>query len=715
MKIKMNERKRLINDHMQDQALNEKHLQIELSKLNRNKKLSNIRHRNLSGSMAHGSNVKSNNILSQTADGLSQHASSLCSSTLANSNLCATRYGTIQTSGSTFKQTVLVESRYKRTYYSRKQFFMACMSIILFLLAMTITLIFGLPRLKAKCEQYFAAQFYNSSLTETVHSKFTVLISGNEYAHCADTGRDVLIRKGSAIDAALACLFCLTISSPHLVGLDSGFRAMFYLNKSMYAIQVAEQMYPLEKNKSLAFPLLPIAAEQLHQQFGKISWSSILTPAIWFAKNGIPISKQLAAELGHNQVKLEGKHLKKLNQLFTRSTNNTKRLLKDGEMYKNVLLASTYKLLSENGSLALFNHEFFDEINHFLNTTITWQQIQSFITKNQFVQIDEALKLSLLDNTVQMYSGGKNNISNDAIILAHMFRILEKLTLNELDSDFKNCNNNGSLKENAKQYRYLLDSLYFGSKSVTDAKQANILHQDYIDKIAKAILDNLKDNFYQIIDNEKLRECEQSCNANNNIEIIVYDTNSDQVIALTTTKRNMLFQGEEKFISNKSGLVLDINQNLNFNTNNHPVQWPVMIMANKDDHVDLVLGTVGGRGFMQPLSATLQVMNKILLNCQTLKASIDSSRLFYHFNTNTFLYEPQFPQAYIDLLNEMFAGGNKLKQTCQQNIWSNSAVYAIMKRRTNSNIKSNTKEFGIDNQQLISMIDFRLDGFISGQ
>nr|XP_046913630.1 scoloptoxin SSD14-like [Dermatophagoides farinae] len=688
-----------------------------------------------------------------------------------------TRYGTLQSTvastSSGFKRTMLIDTRYPRTYFTRKQFFIAAISMLLFIAAVSVTLIFGLPRLKAKRDEYFAARFYESPLPEVLHSKFAVLVSGNEYPSCADAGREMLLnRNGSAMDAALASLFCLTMASPHLVGLDSGFRGLVHSDQKTYTFDVIERNFPLQQynsttKASLSYPVLPLAAELLWKNFGRVSWSTILMPSIWLAENGAPISEHLAQEIRANQNKLLN-DFKVIRDRFIRFTNSTERLLNDGEMYKNPSLAKIFRSISANGSMALFQENYVDEIYEVLNETISIHELRSFLTKAELITIDEPFIFSLFESKLNLMTGTLKN-SNEAITLAFMMKILEKLTYSEIDSGLNYvCNNPNdddddrirSLKEGALEFQYLLDTIQFGATALAKlrARQSNesyLLNMSYIDHIAKQIVESaakkinqrnldyfdIKESLIEeeLIPSEKLK--------GHNLHITVYDGRSGDVVTLTTSKRRSMFEGKHKFVSNLTGMVYDIFTDNDEIKVHSQASWPILIQdVQRQGLIHMIIGSVGGRGSLQSLSAIVQVLNKILLNCQTLKSSIDESRIFYH-PPNTFFYESNFPRAYIDLLIRMFDRQNLwstddkrinssqqlddndgdndslLKEKTFKRLWSESGVYAMMMMMTQHDGINVTKstENSIQQQKqqqsnkLRSMIDYRLDGYISGQ
>ena len=89
----------------------------------------------------------------------------------------------------------------------------------------------GLPRLDAKRTEYYAAKFYSSPIQEGLHHRRSVLVTGSP--ECARVGEAILeLSNGTAMDAALAALFCSVVASPHLARVDSGLVGVYHRNGS---------------------------------------------------------------------------------------------------------------------------------------------------------------------------------------------------------------------------------------------------------------------------------------------------------------------------------------------------------------------------------------------------------------------------------------------------------------------------------------------------
>ncbi|KAE9549939.1 hypothetical protein FO519_006857 [Halicephalobus sp. NKZ332] len=137
---------------------------------------------------------------------------------------------------------------------------------------------------------------------------------------CSDIGRDVLLRGGNAVDAAIATLFCIGVMDTQSAGLGGGHFMTIYnaTTKSCHVVD-AREIAPLKASENMfkdkwdnaKFGWEAIAVPgELHglwteyQTFGgKVSWKSLVQPTIDLLEEGYPTSHAL----GHSLAALEKK------------------------------------------------------------------------------------------------------------------------------------------------------------------------------------------------------------------------------------------------------------------------------------------------------------------------------------------------------------------------------------------------------------------------
>lgn len=165
---------------------------------------------------------------------------------------------------------------------------------------------------------------------------------------------DVLKRGGSAVDAAIAANAMLGLVEPtgsgiggdlfaivwdaseqKLVGLNASGRSPRSLTKAVFAERGL--------NKIPKFGPLPVSVPgavdgwfELHEKFGKLPMSTLLTPAIEYAKNGFPVSELIAYYWQINKDRIG--HYDGFAETYLINGNVPKK----GDIFKNPGLAVTY-------------------------------------------------------------------------------------------------------------------------------------------------------------------------------------------------------------------------------------------------------------------------------------------------------------------------------------------------------------------------------------
>ncbi|KAK3608462.1 hypothetical protein CHS0354_010304, partial [Potamilus streckersoni] len=124
--------------------------------------------------------------------------------------------------------------------------------------------------------------------------------------------RDILVRGGSAVDAAIAALLCNGVRTPHSMGIGGGCFMVIYdkLSKTAVAID-GRKMAPIAAtanifsnvagysvgSKMIGVPGRLLAYKKAHQMYGKLPWKSLFKPAIKMAVDGHPLGNSTARAL----------------------------------------------------------------------------------------------------------------------------------------------------------------------------------------------------------------------------------------------------------------------------------------------------------------------------------------------------------------------------------------------------------------------------------
>ncbi|XP_063825676.1 glutathione hydrolase 1 proenzyme-like isoform X2 [Ostrinia nubilalis] len=127
--------------------------------------------------------------------------------------------------------------------------------------------------------------------------------------HCSQIGRQILTKNGSAVDAAIAAMFCNSLLNQQSMGIGGGFFMTVYIKQEekAYTVNAREtapaaatpDMYHGDSDKAKKGPLAVGVPGELrgmwaaHQRWGRLPWESLVAPTLDFCKNGYQISKAL--------------------------------------------------------------------------------------------------------------------------------------------------------------------------------------------------------------------------------------------------------------------------------------------------------------------------------------------------------------------------------------------------------------------------------------
>ncbi|KAL0883007.1 hypothetical protein ABMA27_016494 [Loxostege sticticalis] len=127
--------------------------------------------------------------------------------------------------------------------------------------------------------------------------------------HCSQIGRQILAKNGSAVDAAIAAMFCNGLLNQQSMGLGGGFFMTVYIKEEEKAYFVnaretapgaaTQDMYNTNPDNASKGPLAVGVPGELrgmwaaHQRWGRLPWDSLVAPTLEFCKYGYPISKAL--------------------------------------------------------------------------------------------------------------------------------------------------------------------------------------------------------------------------------------------------------------------------------------------------------------------------------------------------------------------------------------------------------------------------------------
>jgi len=206
------------------------------------------------------------------------------------------------------------------------------------------------------------------------------------------TAIDILKRGGSAVDAAIAANAVLGFVEPISCGIGGDAFAMLWdprtrrveglngsgrspagLSLKTVRARAVKGLIPSFGAVSVNVPGAVDAWWTLHQRYGKLPWKDLLAPAATLAREGAPVSQNVAYYLARS---LRG---------FTRpgsgieETDNFRRVWAaggktpaEGEIFANPDLARTYDLIAEGGRDAFYQGEIAERIERYFRRIGGW-------------------------------------------------------------------------------------------------------------------------------------------------------------------------------------------------------------------------------------------------------------------------------------------------------------------------------------------------------
>jgi len=178
---------------------------------------------------------------------------------------------------------------------------------------------------------------------------------------CSKVGKDVLLRNGTAVDAAIAVLFCNGVAQPQSMGVGGGFLMTIFLANGTSLALVARELAPeastvdmfANQSSTVGARTAGVPGEikgywEAKQRLGnpEISWSSLIEPAIKMSEEGIEVSSDCARALKRTEELIK-------NDPGMRSVyyiEEEKRVLVLGDHYVRPVLAKTLRRISEFGA-----------------------------------------------------------------------------------------------------------------------------------------------------------------------------------------------------------------------------------------------------------------------------------------------------------------------------------------------------------------------------
>jgi gamma-glutamyltranspeptidase/glutathione hydrolase len=195
-------------------------------------------------------------------------------------------------------------------------------------------------------------------------SRYGIVATSQTLASAA--GAKVLEEGGSAADAAIAANAVIGVVEPMMNGVGGDLMVMYWEAKTgrLYALNAsgwAPKEISIELMKSKGITNMSMAGIhsstvpgcvdgwwKLHKRFGRLAWADVFKPAIFYARNGYPVTERIHDYWWHRAAHLSTN--KAGSAIFLRNGFAPG----IGEIFRNEALADTLSLISSDGPDAFY-------------------------------------------------------------------------------------------------------------------------------------------------------------------------------------------------------------------------------------------------------------------------------------------------------------------------------------------------------------------------
>nr|CAH7730602.1 unnamed protein product [Callosobruchus chinensis] len=490
-------------------------------------------------------------------------------------------------------------------------------------------------------------------------------------APCAEIGKSILQKNGSAVDATIAAMFCNGMVTMQSMGLGGGFLMTIYIKAEgkAYSLNAREkapmnakdEFYKDDPNKSKNGPLAIAVPGELkgywaaHQRFGKLPWKELVQPTIELCEKGYNMTRHQADALTKNNLNNDAL----LMEWFKDKDGKFK---KQGSRVVPTKLCNTLKLIAENGGDDLYN----GTLSKMLVQDI--KDIGGIITEedllNYQAEWQEPISVGL-KNEDRLFSAPP---PGGGVLLGFILNILDGYGFNRDSIDgVENTVTTFHRMIEAFKYAYAqrteLGDLHFNNIS---GLLSNLSSKAYADKIRLKIKDNSTS-----LDPKEYGAVVYNTDDHGTAHLSILAQNGDAVSITSTV--NIYFGAG--LTSRQTGIVLNCQMDdfsfpyfknyfgLPGSPNNRmqPGKRPLSsmspsIVTDKNGDVKLVVGASGGSRI---ISAVAQTIIRTLWFGDNLKEAIDAPRLHHQVFPMTVNYEFGVLQAIVDGLRAI---GHQLKR-----------------------------------------------------
>lgn len=197
---------------------------------------------------------------------------------------------------------------------------------------------------------------------------------------------------GTAVDVAIAVLFCEGVILSQSMGIGGGFIATIYDKKTgtIHSMN-AREMAPLSSTedmfvnvtgsitgaRSAAVPGEILGYWEMHQKFGSLDWKLLIEPTIRLCRNGFPVSTHMRMAMLNSEQRIMNEPT--MREVFVNPKTN--KIWEEKDIITRPKLADTLEIIAREGADAFYKGDVGKRFTADVRTLgghITMEDLQSY-------------------------------------------------------------------------------------------------------------------------------------------------------------------------------------------------------------------------------------------------------------------------------------------------------------------------------------------------
>ncbi len=432
---------------------------------------------------------------------------------------------------------------------------------------------------------------------------------------------DILKAGGNAIDAAIAANAVLGLVEPTGNGMGGDLFAIVWDAKTqkLYGLNASGRSpYELtlgyfKENGYYKIPSygpLPVSVPgcvdgwfELHNKFGKMPMKEVLSPAIYYAANGFPLTELIAYYWGSSARFL--KQYPGFEEIFMPNG----RAPKKGEVFKNPYLANTLKLIADKGRDVFYKGEIAQKIVDYV------REQGGFLSMKDF-EDHTSEWVEPISTNYRGYDVWELPPNGQGTAVLQMLNILELYDISALGFGSPEYMH---LFIEAKKLAYEDRAKYYSDPAFSDLPVEELVSKEYAKERAALINENRAARSYPA------GELEQG----NTIYLTTADTEGNMVSLIQSNYRGMgsgMTPGQLGFILQDRGELFSLDENHRnvYEPHKRPFHTIIPAFITKDGEPWISFGLMGGA--MQP-QGHVQIICNIIDFGMNLQEAGDAPRI----------------------------------------------------------------------------------------